>query len=117
MGSTRSPQSARLLAALALAIALLFSLTLATTSASAAHKSSHAHKSGKHKKKKKARKASAAPLTGIYDACSYSDPKNSVPVPDCTDRLAVLRQGGFQVVLNYWTGGMSIQDNVRYANA
>jgi hypothetical protein len=114
MGSTRSPHVARLFPALALAIALLFSLTLATTSASAAHKGSHAHKSGKHKKKK-ARKASAAPLSGIYDACSVAEHR-ALPPYTCADRLVALRQAGFQVVLNYWIDGTNIPEALEYAN-
>jgi hypothetical protein len=54
-------------------------------------------------KKKRAKKASA-PLTGIYDACSMSEPKEVVGT--CGERLAALGQGGFKVVLNYWTDGM-----------
>src|SRR3954453_16838829 len=93
----------RFLAALALAVALVFYLT-AATGASAAHKHARGHKAAKKHRKagKMARKASA-PMTGIYDACSFSDPKSYSPLPDCGDRLAVLHQGGFQVVLNYWT--------------
>jgi hypothetical protein len=66
-------------------------------------------------KKAKARKA-AAPVSGIYDACSYSEPKTNRPLPDCTDRLLALRQGGFRVVLNYWSASMTVDDNLEYAD-
>jgi hypothetical protein len=107
---------ARFVLALALAAALLFSLS-AATAASAAHKHHRGHKSSKghHKKKgKRARKASV-PMTGIYDACDVSNPVPT-PLPNCADRLAVLHQGGFQVVLNYWTDSMSVADNLKYAD-
>jgi hypothetical protein len=97
------------------AAALVLSLSFSAT-APAAQKVPHKHKHSKrHKKAKKARKASV-PLTGIYDACSFSDPKGTV-LRDCGDRLAVLRQGGFQVVLNYWSNSMSVDDNLEYADA
>jgi hypothetical protein len=110
------PRATRPLLALAAGAALVFSLTFAAGAPAANHHAhKHGHKSGKHHKKKgRARKASA-PMSGIYDACSLSEPKRT-PLPDCGDRLAVLHQGGFQVVLNYWTDSMSIEDNVRYAD-
>jgi hypothetical protein len=98
---------------LATAVALLLSLSLAA--GSSATPKPHGHKHSKGHKRGKARKASA-PLSGIYDACSYSDPKTNRPLPDCTDRLAALRQGGFQVVLNYWSNNMPLADNLRYAD-
>ncbi|MFL5907680.1 MAG: hypothetical protein ACJ75Z_08805 [Solirubrobacterales bacterium] len=101
--------------ALAMAATLLFSLS-AVAGASAAHKHARGHKHAKaHKKTRRARKASA-PMTGIYDACAFSAQKTDKPLPDCGDRLTVLHQGGFQVVLNYWTSGMSIAENLRYAD-
>jgi hypothetical protein len=119
---------ARLLATLAV---LLFCLGFTITSVAPAAPHAEAHKHGKkhHKKKckkgkkkpckkkrkkRRARKASA-PLTGIYDSCTYSGSKKVVA--DCSDRLAVLRQGGFEVVLNYATDAMSVEDNLRYADA
>jgi hypothetical protein len=113
--STHIPRIGRLLPALLLATALAFSLPAADAASAAQKPHADAKKSGKrHKKRKKANKASAR-LTGIYDACSYSDPKLT-PLPDCGDRLLTLREGGFQTVLNYWSDSMSIEDNVRYAN-
>jgi hypothetical protein len=77
------------------------------------------YKWGKGKKSRCFRKAKArknsAPLTGIYDSCQVSSPQARRPLPDCFDRLAVLNQGGFQVVLNYANGGSSIEDNLKYA--
>src|SRR4051794_33588124 len=95
--SIRIPQSARQLLALAAGAALLLSLGLAAPAPAAqkSHGQKHAKGHKKHKKTK-ARKASA-PLSGIYDACAYSDPKQT-PLPDCDDRLLALRQGGFRVV-------------------
>ena len=101
--------------ALALAAALLFSLGTAS-GASAAHKHAHGHKHGKHHKKKKARKASV-PLTGIYDACA-DDPGSGDAsfATNCAERLQVLHQGGFQVVLNYWSDGMTPAQAQQYAS-
>jgi hypothetical protein len=56
-----------------------------------------------------------APVSGIYDACSPAEPKSS-PLPECQDRLLALRQGGFRVVLNYWTSVMSVDENLQYAD-
>ena len=111
--STRLSRISRAALVLAAAAALLLSLSLAAGASAAHHKHKHGHKSKRHKKVR-GRKASA-PLTGIYDACSFSDPKPT-PLPDCGDRLAALRQGGFQVVLNYWSDAMSVDDNLRYAD-
>jgi hypothetical protein len=120
MPSTLQPRALRCLFVLVLALAALAALSAnspahaATAHAAKAHKHKK-HKHGKHQKRKRrnARKASA-PMSGIYDACSYSDPKPE-PLPNCDDRLAALAQGGFQVVLNYWSTDMSISDNARYA--
>jgi hypothetical protein len=103
------PRGTRPLLALAAGAALLFSLTFADIAPAAKKGNGHARKSAK------GRKASALPPSGIYDACSLSDPKNKPPA-DCGQRLALLREGGFRVVLNYWTAAMSIEDNLAYAN-
>ena len=102
---------------MAAAIVLLLSLSLVTSPDAIARPHGHKHSQGHKKKKKraKARKASA-PLSGIYDACSYSTPKLSNPLPNCDDRLAVLRQGGFQVVLNYWIDERRTDEALRYAH-
>jgi hypothetical protein len=102
------PRGIRPLLALAAGAALLLSLTFADIAPAAKKGHSNAKKSAK------GRKASALPQSGIYDACSYSDPKNKPPA-DCGQRLALLREGGFRVVLNYWTAGMSVEDNLAYA--
>ncbi len=112
--STRLSRISRAALVLAAAAALLLSLSLAAGASAAHHKHKHGHKSKRHKKVR-GRKASA-PLTGIYDACSLSDPKPT-PLPDCGDRLATLRQGGFRVVLNYWSAEMSVDENLRYADS
>lgn len=103
----------------AAAAALLLSLSIVTGSPAGAkphaHKHTRVHKHSKRHKRAKARKATA-PLSGIYEACSYPDPGAPRSVPDCSDRLAVLRQGGFRSVLNYSTASMSIDDKLRYAD-
>jgi len=105
------PRVARLLLALtAAALGLSLSFAAATPAAPKAH----GHKHAKGHKKGRARKASV-PMSGIYDACSYSDPKNT-PLPDCDDRLTALQQGGFQVVLNYWSASMTVDENLKYAD-
>jgi hypothetical protein len=109
--STPRPRARRVTLVLATALALALPLSLSAIAPAASH--GHAH--SRHHKKAKARKASA-PLSGIYDACSYSDPKTNRPLPNCSDRLAALQQGGFQVVLNYWSNEMSLDDNLRYAD-
>jgi hypothetical protein len=86
------------------AAALLCSLSVAPGTSPAAL----GHKQGK------ARKASA-PVSGIYDACAYSDPLN-MPLANCDDRLRAVRRGGFDVVLNYWSAAMSIDENLAYAS-
>jgi hypothetical protein len=120
--STHRPRALRCLLALALLLAALVALSgsapaqAATAHSAKAHANHHKHKKHRKHQKRKRRNArkSSAPLSGIYDACSYSDPKPE-PLPNCTDRLAALAQGGFQVVLNYWSNDMSVDDNVRYA--
>src|SRR3954471_1312244 len=111
-------QSARQLLAIAAGGALLLSLSLAAPAPAApkahGHKHAKGHKHSKRHKKEKARK-SVAPLSGIYDACAYSDPKQT-PLRDCDDRLLALHQGGFRVVLNYGTESMSVEENLRYAD-
>jgi hypothetical protein len=107
------PRASRPLLVLAAAAALV--LSLSSAAAAPAAPKAHPHKHSKRHKKAKARKASV-PLSGIYDACASSEPKTQNPVPDCGDRLAVLRQGGFRVVLNYWTAAMSIDRNLTYAD-
>jgi hypothetical protein len=101
-------------AALVLAgvVALVLALAAAAIAVAAPH--AHGHKHSKHHKRGKAHKA-GAPLSGIYDACSVSLPRPDDPLPDCAQRLAVLHQGGFRVVLNYVTDRMSLQDNLAYA--
>jgi hypothetical protein len=96
---------------LAIVAVLLLGLSLTASSASAAP---HGHKAAKKHKRGKARKA-VAPLSGIYDACSYSAPTPR-PLPNCDDRLLALQQGGFRVVLNYWSDEMSVDENLRYAD-
>jgi hypothetical protein len=98
---------------------MVLPLTLAATAPAAHHAHKHGHKSGKKRKsgnehKKGRARKSSAPLSGIYDACSVSEPK-TMALPDCADRLAALHQGGFQVVLNYWSDSMSLEDNLTYA--
>jgi hypothetical protein len=110
----RSTPLARATLALCAAAALVLSLSLAAPAMAGQKAGGHAHKSAKKHKKRKAHKASL-PMSGIYDACSYTDPKQT-PLPNCDDRLAVLHGGGFQVVLNYWSNMMSIEDNLRYAD-
>ena len=95
---------------LAIVAVLLLGLSLTVAAATAAP---HGHKPAKKHKRGKARKA-VTPLSGIYDACSVSEPKRT-PLPNCADRLAALHQGGFQVVLNYWSDSMSLEDNLTYA--
>jgi hypothetical protein len=109
--STSSRAAARLALVLAMAAALALPLCLGATSASA-KPHGHGKKQSKRLKKSKARKASA-PVSGIYDACAYSEPKNT-PLPNCDDRLVALRQGGFRVVLNYWSSSMTVDENLRY---
>src|SRR5262245_25005442 len=104
--------AARPLFALTAAAALVLGLSVFVTVPAAAK--THGHKHSKGHKKGKAKKA-AAPQSGIYDSCSLSGPRTTEPLPDCGDRLAVLRQGGFQIVLNYATAGMSLEDNLTYA--
>lgn len=109
-----STSRARMALLLASAAVLMLTLSVGAVSASAASKGQGQKPSKKQKRgKSKARKATA-PVSGIYDACSVSEPKRT-PLPDCADRLAVLHQGGFQVVLNYWTDSMSLEDNLIYA--
>ena len=109
---------ARPLHALVASAALLLSLSLAAPAPAAqkarGHKDTKGHQHSKRHKKAKARKA-VAPLSGIYDACSYSAPKHT-PLPNCDDRLLALSQGGFRVVLNYWTASMTVDENLRYAD-
>jgi hypothetical protein len=118
--SIQHPRARRPLLALVTGLALVLPLTLAATAPAAHHAHKHGHKSGKkhrsgnNHKKGRARKASA-PMSGIYDACSYSEPKNT-PIPNCDDRLVALRQGGFQVVLNYWSAAMTVDQNLEYAD-
>src|SRR5262245_6424817 len=102
----------RKLSTLALALVALLVLSLGSVAVAATH--GHADKQSKHHKQRKARKA-VTPLSGIYDACAVSSPNDRDALPDCGDRLAVLRQGGFRVVLNYGTAGMSMEDNLAYA--
>jgi hypothetical protein len=85
------------------AAALLCSLSVAAATSAAAL----GHKQGK------ARKATA-PVSGIYDSCAYADPL-TMPLPDCDARLRAMRRGGFSVVLNYSSEGMSIDENLAYA--
>src|SRR5690348_6676776 len=105
--STLRPRALRCLFALVLTLAAIVALSAsapahaATAHAATAHKhKKHKHRKHQKRKRRNARKSSA-PQSGIYDACSYSDPKPE-PLPNCDDRLAALAQGGFQVVLNYW---------------
>jgi hypothetical protein len=107
--TSRGPMASLLLATVAV---LLLGLSLGAASASAGSHA-HGHKQAKKDKRDKARKASA-PVSGIYDACAYSDPKNT-PLPNCDDRLLALHQGGFRVVLNYWSASMTVDENLRYA--
>ena len=95
--------------ALTTAAVLLCSLSV-TAGASAAPQG---HKQGRTSDQGKARKASE-PVSGIYDACAYSDPLK-MALPNCDDRLRALRRGGFDVVLNYWSAAMSIDENLSYA--
>src|SRR6476619_8386473 len=112
------PRATRPLLAHIAGAALLLSLSLAAPAPAAqkarGHKDTKGHQHSKRHKKAKARKA-VAPLSGIYDACSYSAPKHT-PLPNCDDRLLALSQGGFRVVLNYWTASMTVDENVRYAD-
>jgi hypothetical protein len=110
--SIRYPRAVRPLLALVAAAALVLSISL--VAAAPAGAKAHGHKHSKKHKRAKARKASA-PLSGIYDACAVSEPKTNEPLSNCADRLAVLHQGGFKVVLNYSTAGMSLEDNLTYA--
>src|SRR5690349_8109122 len=105
----------RKLSTLVLALVALLVISLGSVAVAASHR--HAHKHSKHSKHHKQRKAhkAAAPLSGIYDSCAVSSPKQHDALPDCSDRLAVLHQGGFQVVLNYATANMSLEDNLAYA--
>jgi hypothetical protein len=86
------------------AAALLCSLLVATGTSAAAQ----GHKQGKARK-------DSAPVSGIYDACAYSDPVR-MALPDCDDRLRAMRRGGFRLVLNYWSGAMSTDENLTYAD-
>jgi hypothetical protein len=103
----------RKLSTLLLGACALALVSLGPVAVASAH--AHAHKHAKHHKQRKARKATA-PLSGIYDSCAVSSPKSRDALPDCADRLAVLRQGGFSVVLNYGTADMSLEDNLTYAS-
>jgi hypothetical protein len=114
--SIQARRARRSVLALAAVTALVLSLSFTTTAAPAPSKPHRNAHSKHHKKHKKGKARSArAPLTGIYDACVVSSPKTDKPLPDCADRLAVLRQGGFRVVLNYATAGMSLEDDLIYA--
>jgi hypothetical protein len=107
--STPGDWMALLLAAM---VALLLALSLGATSAAASN--GHGHKPSKKNKRAKGKAGkAAAPVSGIYDACAYSDPKNT-PLPNCDDRLLALRQGGFRVVLNYWSSAMTVDENLHY---
>lgn len=106
--STSRARTALLLASVAV---LMLALSVGAASASTASHG-HGHKHSKKHKRGKARKASP-PVSGIYDACAYSEPKNT-PLPDCDDRLLALHQGGFRVVLNYWSSSMTVDENLRY---
>ena len=116
--STTRPRTRRAAIVLAAVAALLLPLavtTVAPTGADAkAHRHSKKHKHSRKHKQRKARKASM-PLSGIYDSCSVSSPSSHDALPECADRLAVLSQGGFRVVLNYANGGASLEDNLAYA--
>jgi hypothetical protein len=109
------PRASRPLLVLAAVVALLPTLAFATTAPAATKAHGHKHSKAHKKRKVKARKASM-PVSGIYDACSYSEPKTSKPLPDCDDRLVALSQGGFQVVLNYWSAAMTVDENLKYAD-
>ena len=113
--SIELPGARRPLLALAAAAALVLSLSFVAAAASGAPK--HRNERANHHKKAKRGKArkAAAPLSGIYDSCTVSSPRSGGALPDCADRLAVRRQGGFRVVLNYATAGMSLEDNLAYA--
>jgi hypothetical protein len=108
---TRSTSRGRMPLLVAIVAVLLLALSLGAASASAGSQG-HGHKHSKKHKRGKARKASA-PVSGIYDACAYSDPKKT-PLPNCDDRLLALRQGGFRVVLNYWSSSMTVDENLHY---
>jgi hypothetical protein len=112
--STALPRASRFALVLAVAAALVVPLTVAA-SAPGAPKAQTSKQSKKHKRKKRKAHKASFPMSGIYDACAYNDPKQT-PLPNCDDRLAVLHAGGFQVVLNYWSNMMSVEDNVRYAD-
>src|SRR5262245_9668454 len=100
---------------LALVTAAALVVSLCTISAAPAAAKADGHKQSKgNKKKRKARKA-VTPMSGIYDACAYTEPKNT-PLPNCDDRLIALHQGGFQVVLNYWSSAMTVDENLKYAD-
>jgi hypothetical protein len=108
----------RKLSTLVLALVALLVISLGSVAVAASHRHANKHskhtRHSKHHKQRKARKA-GVPLSGIYDSCAVSSPKQHDALPDCSDRLAVLHQGGFQVVLNYGTGNMSLEDNLAYA--
>jgi hypothetical protein len=92
---------------------LLISLSLADRApiADGAHTARQklAHAAGR-----KAIKATE-PKTAIYEACSIGDPAREPP-DDCGSRLTAIRDGGFDVVLNYSTAAMPLQDNLAYAD-
>jgi len=119
--STTRPRPLRCLLALVLALAAIVALSgsvpahAATAHAAKAQKhKQHKHRKHQKRKRRNARKASV-PMSGIYDSCSVSSPQTHRALPDCGKRLAALQQGGFQVVLNYKTADMSLQDNLTYA--
>jgi hypothetical protein len=101
------------------AVLILFAVGLAAIASAATHGRGHGHGNAKkhgHAKRHHKAKPRQARASGIYEACSYSAPKTSRPLSNCNDRLAAMRQGGFRVVLNYWTAGMSVRENLQYAN-
>ena len=54
------------------------------------------------------------PLSGIYESCRMPDSGQGEP-RSCEQRLRMIREGGFRLVLNYNTASMSVEDNLAYA--
>jgi hypothetical protein len=90
------------------ALAAVLLAGLLAGDATAAHRADAA-------KGKRARAAKGQPLSGIYDSCVMPERGFGEPV-SCGERLRLIREGGFGLVLNYNTAEMSVADNLAYAN-
>jgi hypothetical protein len=112
--STRRLRAPWIPLVLATAAAMALSLSLTAGSTAAPHGNKHGKTHKAKKRKAKARRA-VAPVSGIYDACTMAD-GHAKPPHDCASRLTAMRAGGFQVVLNYWSDSMSVEDNLAYAD-